>query len=65
MTILCIWPNDDYCELEDIEEYGYNKSDDYAVVDLVNYPEAEDIDDFIYLYNRNPQLRYRTLVKSG
>jgi len=28
---VCEWPNGDWCLLEDIEEFGYDKSDDYEV----------------------------------
>lgn len=28
---VCEWPNGDWCLLEDIEEFGCDKSDDYEV----------------------------------
>jgi hypothetical protein len=40
MANFCIWPDGTYCELEDIEEYGW-MSDDYYVTDQL----PEDISD--------------------
>jgi len=31
---LCEWPNGDWCLLEDVEEFGCDKSDDYDVLEI-------------------------------
>lgn len=37
---ICIWPNRDWCDWDELEEYGSNKSDDFYTVDV-----STDIDD--------------------
>ena len=34
LITVCEWPNGDWCLLEDLEYYGFDKSDDYEVLEV-------------------------------
>lgn len=51
MPRLCIWPDGDWCYVEDREfDYGW-KSDDYVVVTLPD--NEEDADSFVERWNKS------------
>lgn len=44
---ICIWPNRDWCDWDDYEEYASNKSDDYFTVDVSLDIDDEKLDQLI------------------
>ena len=39
---IALWPDYEYCPIDEIEEMVFNKSDDYTVIEI---PDNVDIDD--------------------
>ena len=43
--VVCVWPNKDWCFGDELEEYGYDKSDDYIIIN--HPPEVTDMERYI------------------
>lgn len=48
---ICIWPDDTWCSVKDMDRYGY-KSDDYIIFNTDHLVPQETIEDFVHNYNR-------------
>ncbi len=44
---ICIWPNRDWCDWDELEDYGRNKSDDFYTVDVSLDIDDEKLDQMI------------------
>jgi len=53
--LIAVWPNDDYCFAEDIQEFMEDAglSDDYVLVEVSNDIDEYMIPDFVFQYNSN------------
>lgn len=52
---ICVWPDDVWCFVEDVDEYLQSpaaKSDDYAIKEVHISLDEDDIDEYVYQYNR-------------
>lgn len=47
--VICIWPNDDWCYGNELEEWLQDHSDDFIFVETA---DIEDIEEFVIQYNR-------------
>lgn len=55
--IICIWPNGDYCYEEELEEYLETRSDDYSETILPPEYGDEEVDVFVYFFNKEGKSR--------
>lgn len=55
---VCVWPNDDYCELDDLTEYQreLGLSDDYYVMDVPADADDDEVELRVRAANRRSAL---------
>lgn len=43
MDMICVWPDETWCFLEDIDSYGW-RSDDYFLLSTIGCESEEDVE---------------------